>query len=474
MSNYSQYLGAKRCCDLKVQGPQGYQGAQGPSAIGGMGPQGATGVQGYQGATGRGCRGTTGAQGPPGVTGPAGGPQGLQGATGATGAQGFQGTTGPSQWTPMNGVGQTGGGYTGIGITGQDVLIYGNLLVTGGIDPTYLALTPQPSGPQGFINPLWIDNSGNLRSENILLDDGSGNTLTLSIDPSGNSVITATDNISLSADLDVSITSQNGDINLNGDTTGSGFINMNAFGGVVINKVSGYTPPDYSKTTMDGYAIETFEDLTSTTGVINQMIVNPVELFIDNTDNTNQTQQYGRYAPNAIEVYDHTNSGTNSSRIQVSSETFNYTVGGIVKPSFYQFQLASNNIFRYDLTGIKMGTSGTGVAINNNNIKYPATYNTAQATLTNTSNSVQTFNISNAPFGAILPNATATNVGTQFIITNTNASENLGVTTVGGSQLIYSSTGAPSSVSRVLQPGYSQIFTAIQTTGPNTYGWSMV
>jgi hypothetical protein len=61
------------------------------------------------------------------------------------------------------------GGYTGIGVTG-DVLIYGNLLVTGGIDPTYLALTPQASGPVGFTNPLWVDsvNGNALRSEKIL------------------------------------------------------------------------------------------------------------------------------------------------------------------------------------------------------------------------------------------------------------------------------------------------------------------
>ena len=50
-------------------------------------------------------------------------------------------------------------GHTGpIGVTGQDVLIYGNLLVTSGIDPTYLALTPQATGPVGFTNPLWILN----------------------------------------------------------------------------------------------------------------------------------------------------------------------------------------------------------------------------------------------------------------------------------------------------------------------------
>jgi hypothetical protein len=124
-----------------------------------VGYQGYTGAQGYQGATGRGCVGPTGAQGPIGFTGRDGSPGGAQGATGAVGATGSS-----SPWIPMNGVEGSTGGYTGIGITGQDVLIYGNLLVTGGIDPTYLALTPQPSGPQGFVNPLWLDNSGNLRS----------------------------------------------------------------------------------------------------------------------------------------------------------------------------------------------------------------------------------------------------------------------------------------------------------------------
>ena len=86
-SNYTQYLGAKRCCDLKVQGPQGPQGSQGPSAIGGMGYQGATGAQGYQGATGRGCIGPQGATGAQGATGP-------QGATGAQGAEGAAGGAG--------------------------------------------------------------------------------------------------------------------------------------------------------------------------------------------------------------------------------------------------------------------------------------------------------------------------------------------------------------------------------------------
>ena len=77
-TNYSQYLGSKKCCDLKVQGPQGPQGAQGQSVIGGMGYQGSTGATGPQGATGRGCKGATGAQG-------------YQGATGQNGSAGGNG-----------------------------------------------------------------------------------------------------------------------------------------------------------------------------------------------------------------------------------------------------------------------------------------------------------------------------------------------------------------------------------------------
>jgi hypothetical protein len=60
--------------------------------------------------------------------------------TGLKGDTGPQGATGSSPWTTMNYQGPTGPGYKGAGYTG-DVLIFGNLLVTGGIDPTHLVLT---------------------------------------------------------------------------------------------------------------------------------------------------------------------------------------------------------------------------------------------------------------------------------------------------------------------------------------------
>jgi hypothetical protein len=140
---YNQYLGAQRCCNLNSQGPIGRQGPQGPASIG---PIGNTGVAGATGPTGRGCRGPTG---------PGGGPDGATGPTGPIGN---------TYWDPS--------GVTGISYI-NDVYIGGKLYVDGGIDPTYLALTPQntdplPPGQYG----IWIDsvNGNALRSNKIYMD----------------------------------------------------------------------------------------------------------------------------------------------------------------------------------------------------------------------------------------------------------------------------------------------------------------
>lgn len=49
---YSQYLGARKCCDIKTRGPTGPTGPTGQSAIGQKGDAGATGATGPQGDTG--------------------------------------------------------------------------------------------------------------------------------------------------------------------------------------------------------------------------------------------------------------------------------------------------------------------------------------------------------------------------------------------------------------------------------------
>lgn len=150
MSNYygtySQYLGAQRCCNLKTQGPPGPQGPTGPAAIG-----------------------------PPGYTGPTGQ------------SSGFTGPTGLSYWDPS--------GATGISYI-NDVYIGGKLYVNGGIDPTYLALTPQISNPMpnGYYG-IWVDATNNnaLRSNEIYIG-GPSNPVVISptnIDMSGNTITNA-------------------------------------------------------------------------------------------------------------------------------------------------------------------------------------------------------------------------------------------------------------------------------------------
>ena len=305
-------------------------------------------------------------------------------------------------------------------------------------------------------------------ANDINLNSGAGiyATATGSID------LTATNNdINFNATAGaISLTSSASDINLTADITTNGKINVNAHDGVVITNHSGFV----ATTTLNGYTITG----SNTTGTPDDtsMILSPDELYLDYINSTTPVNAYCRLTgfDSQLELENTSGAGgVDTSRVRLSDTRLDYYQTGVIKPGYFQFQALSNNIFRYNLSGIQMGTTGAGVNINLNNIKYPTSYNTAQITLSTNSSSVQTFNIPVAPFGCILPNASATNVGTQFIITNTNAN-NLGVTTTGGTQLIYSSTGAPSSVSRVLAQGNSQIFTAIQTTGASTYGWSMV
>jgi hypothetical protein len=106
MSNYSNYLEARRCCNVGkreieiVRGPQGIQGPTG--ATGTTGATGATGPQGIPGtSTNTGATGPTGATGATGSTGATGrtgatGPPGLATNTGATGSTGSTGATGPT------------------------------------------------------------------------------------------------------------------------------------------------------------------------------------------------------------------------------------------------------------------------------------------------------------------------------------------------------------------------------------------
>lgn len=167
-ANYGQYLGAQRCCDTRGQGPQGLQGPTGPSAVGQRGFTGPTGAS-VTGPTGRSCKGDTGAKGATGDTGP----------------------TGPTLWQ-LNGytinkpTGTTG--FTGIGYTGN-VGIFGDLIVTGTIDPVSMILTNANNS-----NIITIDSSVN----QIKLSNNSSNYETIiNLDATGNFTITSNKNVYL-------------------------------------------------------------------------------------------------------------------------------------------------------------------------------------------------------------------------------------------------------------------------------------
>ena len=91
-NSYSNYLGARRCCDFPGAGPLGPMGIQG--VPGPRGVQGFVGYTGSTGPTGRSCLGSVGPQGPQGPTGPTGS-TGPTGPTGPTGSTGPIGPTGP-------------------------------------------------------------------------------------------------------------------------------------------------------------------------------------------------------------------------------------------------------------------------------------------------------------------------------------------------------------------------------------------
>lgn len=112
---------------------------------------------------------------------------------------------------------------------------------------------------------------------------------------------------------------------------------------------------------------------------------------------------------------------------------------------------------------------------NVNNIQYVAAFSSANVTLNGNSSAIQTFNSGSATvLTATLPVVSATNVGRQFIITNTNIAFPNTLTVVSsGSQLIYSASGASNTTSRTLNSGHSRIFNAI-FTGAGTYGWTMI
>jgi len=175
MSDYSNYLGARRCANLNGYGPMGPQGVIGPKGV--IGPQGSTGNTGATGATGpigRSCRGDTGPMGQTGTTGPTGltgftgftgstgatGQIGVMGATGATGSTGSTGSTGPTGSTGQQGpTGVTGA----TGLTGPTGATGPAIAVTGATGISSVSLNPSNLGVQLSLAPYGTPGQYNIQ-----------------------------------------------------------------------------------------------------------------------------------------------------------------------------------------------------------------------------------------------------------------------------------------------------------------------
>jgi len=157
---YIQYLGAKKCCSLPLNGLPGTEGTRGDP---GLGPAGVTGASGasYTGPTGRGCRGDTGPQGP---RGPIGG-TGYTGNTGAPGYTGITGAPGADYWTSGD----------------SNLYFLGNVKIMGNLDLS-CSLIQDVSGIY-FTDGTYVGhgNSFDINSnENIVIQSNSN----ITIDPS--------------------------------------------------------------------------------------------------------------------------------------------------------------------------------------------------------------------------------------------------------------------------------------------------
>ena len=99
-------------------------------------------------------------------------------------------------------------------------MIFGNLYVQGGIDPTYLALEPQGSNPLPTgLDGIWIENGGSLRVQKMRMDDFSGTTTGyVDINPISNPQFVLSDG--LTPEINV-VTLNNNEILLN-DFSGTG------------------------------------------------------------------------------------------------------------------------------------------------------------------------------------------------------------------------------------------------------------
>jgi hypothetical protein len=244
------------------------------------------------------------------------------------------------------------GGYTGIGVTG-DVLIYGNLLVTGSIDPIYLALTPQASGPVGFTNPLWVDTGGFLRSENIKLENATADAISLSATSIAK---IGTTTLSIDADNTMNLVSNLGQIILQAETG----IDLNSTTGIITTNCAIKPTAIRDSASGDGTS---GQYLTAGTGASTLWATLPAPPA---TPDLSAVLGAGNTAVNTITLEDTTNPTTyntlfskNGYTITEATGSPTYTTSGTGNATILQDSNGNTTTIQSSLTTMVTGTSTT-------------------------------------------------------------------------------------------------------------------
>ena len=224
-------------------GTAGATGATGAGAVGATGATGA-GAVGATGATGAGATGATGTLGATGTTGATGktgatGATGSQGATGATGSQGATGATGSQGATGATGIqGVTGstGSQGATGATGPGVPI-------GGLAGQVLA---KSSGADYQTQWVTVSSSGSGSGSSTSITQG-GATVECTI--VGDIQLTAPSGhgISLTADKDISLLTNNGKVSIRSTNNVPSHIDIDLPGNILLEA------GNYSKIILDNH-----------------------------------------------------------------------------------------------------------------------------------------------------------------------------------------------------------------------------
>ena len=452
--SYNQYLGSLKCCNLDKLGPQGPIGQRGPQ--GAIGPVGATGAPGsYAG----------------------------KGDTGATGSTGAQGATGPSPNQNLANVLLIGNnaGTTGIDMNSQNIFTANSVScdigsgITSTLDTTTLTMiNPIAFSPTTYITTL----TANALTNSLIGVSGFGSVFQTQILEMSNYSYVGYDqryfqvdgltdpqypSLYMRDESGYRATLKGTNLSFYNEGTGGTYsvgVNANDFQ-ILSGSDRLLLNSGIAESYWGDFSIGTNANIALNVGGACRADIDTRADGIFSVGDIN-----GAGANTKIVLNDNLNSIVLSANVAIELDS----IGGSTTLGDVQGSINGTTLSVTDATEKIQLTAGTGVKLVSSSIQYPCNFWQISQSLDDRSTYVNTF------FGtslvATLPLVDSANVGTQYLITNTNASA-LSVTGQSG-QLIYSSTAPASSTTRSLAEGNSQIFTAIYTTSAGTFGWSMV